>query len=118
MIQGKKSIIIILLSLSLLIAVYDLILFINSIPPTDYLQTCFGFVFLVLVVMWVDLDSKEQNSIYRPYDYGFFIFIFWIPYLPYDFIKTRGIKGFGILIGLIGLLNLGLIFQWIYYFLA
>ena len=117
MIQGKKSIVVILLSISLLIAIYQLVVFINSIPPTDYLQACFGFVFIVLVIMWVDLDSKEQNSIYRPYDYGFLIFIFWIPYLPYYFIKTRGIKGFLILLGLVALINLGLILQWSYYLL-
>jgi uncharacterized metal-binding protein len=115
MIQGKKLITITLISLSLFIALYQLVLFINSFESSEYLFNCFGFVYLILVLMWIDLDSKEQKDIYRPHDYGFFMFIYWIPYLPYYFIKTRGAKGVLFLLGLIVLLNLGFILQWAYY---
>lgn len=74
--------------------------------------------FLILVIMWIDIDSMEQKSIYRPYEYGYLVFMYWIPYLPYYFIKTRGAKGVLLLLGLILLLNLGTIFQWMYYFVS
>lgn len=96
-------------------AVYDLVLFINLLEPSKYLSYTWSFVFLILIVMWVDLDSKEQKNIYRPYEHGFLAFIFWMPYLPYYFIKTRKAKGLVLLFGLLLLFNLGYLMQWIYY---
>lgn len=119
MIQGKKSVLIALISLSLFVAIYEAVLFIiYSFEPSDYFSTFYSLVYLILVVMWVDIDSREQENIYRPYEYGFLVFIFYLPYLPYYFIKTRGIKGFFLFLGLVALLNLGYLLQWVYYFVT
>ena len=55
---------------------------------------------------------------YIPYDYGFLVFMYWLPYLPYYFIKTRGVLGLMYLVGILLLLNFGLLLQWGYYFAA
>ena len=64
---------------------------------------------MILTTMWVDLDSKEQPNITRAYHFSLFVFIFWIGYLPYYFIKTRGLMGLLPLISLFILFNFGYI---------
>ncbi len=66
--------------------------------------------------MWIIEDAKSYKQIYKPYDYGFLILMYWIPYVPYYFIKTRGYIGIAYIIGLLILLNSGLLLQWGYYY--
>jgi hypothetical protein len=65
------------------------------------------FVFLVALVMWVDEDSRAQPSIYRPFEHGLLALLFWIPYLPYYFWRTRKAGGLLMLAGLLTLFYLG-----------
>ena len=62
MIQGKKSILIFLISLSLLMAVYEIVLFINSFESSKYFSAVYSFVYIILVIMWVDIDSNLLSA--------------------------------------------------------
>jgi len=66
----------------------------------------------VLLVLWVDTDSRDYPKIYRPYEYGYLVFLFWLPYLPYYLWRTRGWVGMLILGGFLVLLMLGYLVQW------
>ncbi len=113
--QGKKTISITLIFASVSIAVYEFVLYLYGIFPSENVYKLWSSIFLILIVMWIDLDSKEQK-IYRPFEFGFLILIFWAPYLPYYFLKTRKLKGLVFLLGLLFLFNLGYLMQWLYYY--
>jgi hypothetical protein len=74
-------------------------------------QLSWSFVFIVLVAIWVDVDSREHRSTYRPFEFGFLVFYFWLPYIPYYLLRTRRLRGALGLLGLLGLFNLGYLFE-------
>lgn len=84
-------------------------------PPERFLAIAF-MLSVLLLAGWVDLDSKEQGKkIYRPHEFGFLVFVYWIPYLPYYFWRTRGVLGVFKLAGLVSLLFLGPLVQSLIY---
>lgn len=78
-------------------------------------HTTWSLVFVLLLITWVDLDSREQKRIYRPFEFGFLVFLFWVPYLPYYLLRTRRAPGLLWLLGLFLLFNAGYFFQWLVY---
>jgi hypothetical protein len=60
-------------------------------------------LYLLLLLMWVYLDAKQRPEIFRPFDFGLILFLFWYLYLPYYFVKTRGASGLAMLLGLVAL---------------
>ena len=99
-------------ALSLMLTVHDGILAWHDVEGTRSIYDLSGFVFLVLVVLWVDADSRTQPRIYRPFEYGWFALFYWVPYLPYYFWRTRGAKGLLMLAGISVLWLLGWFVQW------
>ena len=72
----------------------------HAVPP--------GFSFLYLIgvawaiAWWVLADCRERN-IPSSIDHGWLVFFAWPLVLPYHLIKTRGLKGCGVLATLVGL---------------
>ena len=64
-------------------ALYAAVFFWHDAKPNSVVITLWTFAFLVLLVLWVEQDSKRHPEIYHPFDFGFLVFIFWIPYLPF-----------------------------------
>lgn len=114
--QGKKTISITLILASVAVAIYEFVLYLYGIVPSENIYKLWSLIFILLIVMWIDFDSREQEKIYRPFEYGFLVLIFWSLYLPYYFIKTRKLKGIVFLLGLLLLFNLGYLMQWLYYY--
>ena len=78
-----------------------------------------GFVYIILVALWVSEDSKSYPDIYRPFEFGYLVFLFYVAYLPYYLIKTRGfIKGIAYLVSLIILFNVAGILQWLLFWIS
>lgn len=96
-----------LVALSVLVGIYEGVLYWHGFEATEHLRFLWQFVFLVLLVLWVDNDSKDHPEIYRPYEFGYFVLHFWLPYLPYYFWRTRGALGLLALVGLLVLFYMG-----------
>ncbi len=64
---------------------------------TDFLwQVLFAFV----IAFWTKNDAKNKD-LYTPYEYSYFVLIFWPFVLPYHLIKTRGTEGLLIFLGVL-----------------
>lgn len=96
-----------LVVVSLLGAVYEGVLYWHSVEPADNLVWLWQIFFIVLLVFWVDADSKNHPKIYRPYEYRYLIFIFWLPYLSFYLWRTRRAFGMAMLAGFLALYSLG-----------
>jgi hypothetical protein len=66
---------------------------------------------IILLILWVDADSKDYPQITRPFDYGFLLYLFRLPYLPYYLWRTRGFSGLLMFAGFLSLLLLGWLIQ-------
>lgn len=85
--------------------------------PSAFLIDVSWYWSLIVLIMWMDADSKEHNHrVYRPYEFGFLVFMFWLPYLPYYFWRTRGAIGLAMLGGVASLLFSGYLAQMLIYF--
>jgi len=73
------------------------------------------FISVILVGMWVDADSRGRESIYRPYEHGWLVYVYWIPYIPYYLWRTRGAKGLFLFVALLAVMFSAEIVQWLLY---
>jgi len=104
-----------LFSLSVVATIYQAILFWHGADASENLLTALQFIFIVLIVLWVDADSKDFPNIYRPFEYGQLIFFFWLSYLPFYLWRTRRAFGLLLLLGFVLLFFLGYFAQWAIY---
>lgn len=91
-------------ALSLLSALYGGISFWHDLGASEPLLGLSTFISVILVAMWVDADSRGRSNIYRPYEHGWLVYTYWIPYVPYYLWRTRGVRGmllFGALLSLL-----------------
>src|SRR3569623_1830907 len=93
---------------SVLVGVHDALFYWRDVELTSHISALWPTVFLLLLVMWVERDSRAHPQISRPsLDYGLLVYVFWIPYLPYYMWKTRGARGLALvaafaILGLLG----------------
>jgi hypothetical protein len=119
MVWPRNSIYLVALgALSLMTVTYEGITYWHDLEGADHLLRLSALVFLVLLVLWVDADSRTQPKIYRPFEYGLLALFYWAPYLPYYFWRTRGAKGLLMFAGIICLLFSGWLVQWLIYMAA
>jgi len=62
----------------------------------DSIYNLWALIFMVLIATWCQKDAQGKNW---PFEYGYFVFLFWPVVLPYYLIKTRGLEGFIMFIG-------------------
>ncbi len=76
------------------IAVGCLEFYLNSIGrfETKQTQLVWGFVFVVLTIVWT-LDDVKKRKFEKPFDFGFLMYVFWPIAFPYYLVSTRGIEG-------------------------
>jgi hypothetical protein len=113
--RNKTWLLLTLVAVSVLVAAYEAVLYWFDVEPTESVLSVWNFVFAVVLVLWVDADSKDYPQIYRPFEYGYLVLLFWIPYLPYYLWRTRGAAGLLLLGGLVALYFLGSLLQGIIY---
>jgi hypothetical protein len=111
----SRTVLSVYILLSIAFGIYEAVLFSVDYEVTEQLQVVWEVVALLLVIFWVELDSREHKEIYRPFEFGFLLLIFWIVYLPYYLYRTRRAFAGLWLVGLIGLSNLGYALSWLVY---
>lgn len=104
-----------MMGLGLLIGLYEGTLFYLGYELGYELQTAWNVVAALLLGTWVEADSRNRPNVYRPFDLGWFVVLFAIPYLPYYLLKTRGAAGILWLLGMVAVLWLGFWLEWLIY---
>jgi len=97
---------------SVLVGIRDAAFYVRDVDPARPLGSLWQVLFVVLLVLWLESDSRGRPDIHRPFDFRFLVFIYWIPYLPYYLWRTR--RGLGVLLfaGFLGLFFLGPLLMW------
>jgi hypothetical protein len=96
----------VLILLSLAVGAYEAVAYSHGHFVGHSFQVVWEFVFVLLIVFWIERDRLRFN-IYHPFEFGFLVFLFWIPYLPYYLIRTRRALGVVWLAGFIFLFCCG-----------
>ena len=76
-----------------------------------------GIVFSLVTALWGNNDAKARKT-YRPFEYSYFLFLFWPFVLPYHLTKTRGAEGLLMFFGVVMLFLFPFftgLFVWSYY---
>jgi hypothetical protein len=115
MMTRSKKVLAALVGLSVVVGAYQAVLFALGHFAGAPFHAIWSLVFLLLLVSWVDLDCRERKDIYRPFEFGFLVFVFWLPYLPYYLLRTRRARGLLWLLGFFLLFYAGLFLQWLVY---
>jgi hypothetical protein len=115
--QNRTFLLLALIGLSLMGAAYEGILYWHNVDGPRNLFSVWQVFFVILLALWIDADSKAYPQVYRPYEYGYLVFLYWIPYLPFYLWRTRGpAVGTLMLAGFVGLWFLSYLVQWLLYF--
>lgn len=96
---------------SVMVAAYEVLAYLHDAEPVNIVVSLWPAAFVVLLVLWLVEDSKSYPAIYKPFEYGFLVFVLWLPYLPYYLWRTRRFSGLLFLAGLVVLYFLGYLAQ-------
>ena len=55
-------------------------------------------IFAILVALWATNDKSVRRE-EKPFEYSFFVFLFWPIALPYHLIRSRGVEGLLMFLG-------------------
>ncbi|HEY7643211.1 MAG TPA: hypothetical protein VH814_26010 [Steroidobacteraceae bacterium] len=106
----------VVIAMSVAVAVYHVAALYHSYEPSADFYRVWGYVFALLLATWVDEDSRGRIEVDRPsFDIGMFMGLFWILYLPWYLVRTRGAKGWLWIAGLLALPFLGWILHLLLY---
>jgi len=81
---------------SVIAGLYEAAFFWQDVEPERHLGALWQVAFAVLLVLWMERDSRDRADIQRPFDFRFLAFVYWIPYLPYYLWRTR--RGMGLVL--------------------
>ena len=73
-----------------------------AVEPAPILLLCISFAPLTAVCLWLQKDARHAG-IGGIQDWGFFLWLFWPVVIPWYAFKTRGLSGWRLAAGLIGL---------------
>jgi hypothetical protein len=104
-----------LILVSVMAASYEGVLYWRGVASSERLIDFSQLAFIVLLVLWVDADSKTHPNIYRPYEFGQLVLLFWLPYLPFYLWRTRRVSGMLLFLGFFLLFSLGYLVQLVIY---
>lgn len=113
MIRSPTALLWTLVALSLLAVVYEAAVFWRGLEPNAHLLGLTSVLFVLVLVLWVDADSRSHPEIYRPFEFGYLAFLFWLPYLPYYLWRTRGARGVALFVAFAALFSAGWWVQWL-----
>ena len=111
----KKWLIVSLISISTISALFDGLFYLRGVPSMPATAALAGVLTPLLLVLWVDVDSKDHRQVGRSFDYGFLVLMFLLPYLPYYLWRTRGAAGLLMCAGFLGLFLMGFLVQLLIY---
>jgi hypothetical protein len=110
--SASNSLLLGLVAGSVLVGIYDAAFYWRGMEPARPLGALWQVVFAVLLVLWLENDSRGRPEIDRPFDFRFLAFIYWMPYLPYYLWRTRRAAGMLLLTGFLVLFFLRQLLMW------
>lgn len=99
---NKKSIVVVLLLLSLLMGVVAVGAAVNDLEISSNTLSLWSISFVVLTIIWVHKDS-QQKKFQTPFEFGFLMYVLWPIVFPWYLVSTRGSRG---LVSFAGFLSL------------
>ena len=111
----KKWLIALLISVSIISALFDGLFSIRGLSSPSATGDLAGILSVFLLALWIDIDSKDHQQVGRSFDFGFLVLIFWLPYLPYYLWRTRGPVGLLMFAGFVGLWSMSFLVQLMIY---
>ena len=69
----------------------------HNLEPTELLLTLYSFVLKLLLATWLIADTRQAGRTQPTFDYGWFILIASVVYVPYYLYSTRRWRGLLIL---------------------
>jgi hypothetical protein len=87
-----KYIVLTLIIASALLSIKQFRLGTEASEFADGLSAIWTLIFSVLVGVWTERDNSGARFS-KPFEFGFFVYLFWPLILPYYLFKTRGVKG-------------------------
>jgi hypothetical protein len=103
----KSRYLIAFIMMTVMSAIYQSVIFWLDVPTSERLVLLCEFSCVFMLVMWVDADSRGRSNIYRPYEFGQLVLLFWLPYLPFYLWRTRRWVGLLMLAGFLCAFSLG-----------
>lgn len=96
-----------LVVLGVFVGVIEAAAFSQDDYASDHAIRLWEFVYFIVLASWVDVDSRVQPRIYKPFQFGWLVLLYLPVYLPYYLVRTRGAMGVVFLLGFVALLYLG-----------
>jgi hypothetical protein len=91
-----------LLVMSLLYSMAGAYMIIKGGAVSDRTGLLWVLAFALLVALWAKNDKELRNE-QKPFEYSFFVFLFWPFVLPYHLIRSRGVEGLLMFIGFLAM---------------
>jgi hypothetical protein len=107
-----KHVLALVVVLSLAVAAIEAASFHADLEVRAGALSFWGLVFALLLAWWVVADSGGRPNVYRPFKYGWLVFLALPFYLPYYLLRTRGVVGLVWLLSFALLYTLGFLLQW------
>jgi len=104
-----KHLLLAFVALSLLVGVADAYLYYRGAGSEIGMSLAWAVLLSTLVAMWIEADSRRYRAVYRPFEFGFLLFLVWPVYLPYYLLRTRRALGLLWLAGFLVLYSFGLL---------
>jgi hypothetical protein len=88
--------------ISILYGLVEILAALEEQATSEGTKYLWSIVFALVIALWTGNDAKSRD-LYKPYEYSYFVFLFWPFVLPYHLIKTRGTEGLLMFLGVLGL---------------
>lgn len=75
---------------ALMLSVYEGIQFYSGYEAANHVKNFYVHIFYIIVVVWIDHDSRRYPQISKCFDFRYLIFLFSPIYAPYYLYRTRG----------------------------
>ena len=56
---------------SVLVGVYDALFYWRGLEPASVVSALWPYAFAVLLVLWLEQDSRTRPAIYRPFEFSY-----------------------------------------------
>jgi CDP-diglyceride synthetase len=98
--NNQKWIVLGLLFASLAYASLEVVAALKDQATSGETNLIWSVSFALIVALWTSNDAKDKK-LYKPYEYSYFVFLFWPLVLPYHLAKTRGTDGLLVFMGVV-----------------
>ena len=90
--QNKNLYVYALILLAAFMCAIEVLLNLQEKEVSDSTQFAWGAVFLILSILWANSDA-DRKDFYKPFDFGFLVYVFWPVAFPWYLVATRGVEG-------------------------